>query len=70
MHEKRNIEQELLADLEAIKAHRRGEVDLRTRPRTCLRLPIFERMYLSQYEFAGYFGVSVRTVQKWEQGRR
>ena len=41
MHEKRNIEQELLEDLEAVKAHRRGEVDLRTRSRTCLRPPIF-----------------------------
>ena len=25
---------------------------------------------MSQSEFASYFGVSVRTVQDWEQGRR
>ena len=25
---------------------------------------------MSQAEFASYFGVSVRTVQDWEQGRR
>lgn len=28
------------------------------------------RLHLSQQEFAHYFGVSVRTIQEWEQHRR
>lgn len=29
-----------------------------------------ERLNVSQYEFAHMIGVSVRTLQNWEQGRR
>ncbi len=28
------------------------------------------KLHLSQKEFANYFGVSVRTIQEWEQHRR
>ena len=31
---------------------------------------IRQKLHLSQDEFAGYFGVSVRTIQEWEQHRR
>jgi putative transcriptional regulator len=31
---------------------------------------IREHMHLSQMAFAGLMGVSVRTIQEWEQGRR
>ena len=31
---------------------------------------IREKLHLSQKEFAHYFGVSVRTIQEWEQNRR
>ncbi len=31
---------------------------------------IREKLHVSQKEFAGYFGVSVRTIQEWEQHRR
>ena len=31
---------------------------------------IREKLHVSQSEFAGYFGVSVRTIQEWEQHRR
>ena len=31
---------------------------------------IRRKVEMSQSEFAGYFGVSKRTVQEWEQGRR
>src|SRR5580693_1139138 len=31
---------------------------------------IREKLHVSQKEFAGYFGVSVRTLQEWEQHRR
>ena len=29
-----------------------------------------EKLHLSQKMFAAFFGVSVRTLQEWEQGRR
>ena len=31
---------------------------------------IRKKLHVSQKEFAGYFGVSVRTLQEWEQHRR
>ncbi|OGT64702.1 MAG: hypothetical protein A3J38_01975 [Gammaproteobacteria bacterium RIFCSPHIGHO2_12_FULL_45_9] len=31
---------------------------------------IRDRLHLSQEQFASYFGVSVRTIQEWEQHRR
>lgn len=31
---------------------------------------IRDEMHLSQIAFAGLMGVSVRTIQEWEQGRR
>ncbi len=31
---------------------------------------IREKLHVSQTEFASYFGVSVRTIQEWEQHRR
>ena len=31
---------------------------------------IRQKIGMSQQEFAGYFGVSKRTIQEWEQGRR
>src|SRR5687768_15334985 len=31
---------------------------------------IRQKVKMSQQDFAGYFGVSRRTVQEWEQGRR
>lgn len=31
---------------------------------------IRKKLNMSQSEFARYFGVSVRTIQDWEQGRR
>lgn len=31
---------------------------------------IRDKLHLSQEQFANYFGVSVRTIQEWEQHRR
>jgi putative transcriptional regulator len=69
---KRNIEQELLEDLEVVKAYKRGERTLRTRTFVKVSPPaeIRSRLNLSQDAFAGLLGVSVRTLQEWEQGRR
>ena len=64
---KRNIGAELLEGVRAIK---RGEGR-----RTELQFPrdvaaVREKIGLSQAAFAGLLGVSVRTLQEWEQGRR
>jgi putative transcriptional regulator len=68
----RDIGQEILDGIQEIKAHQAGKIDLRTRE---LREPsspqeIRRRLNLSQSAFAGLMGVSLRTVQDWEQGRR
>lgn len=69
---KRDIGQEILDGLRDIKAHKAGEKVLRTHT---LKAPapvhvIRAQMKLSQAAFAGLMGVSLRTVQDWEQGRR
>jgi putative transcriptional regulator len=70
---KRNIEQELTEDLENLKAFHRGEKELVTRTVDLTVSPpaeIRKRLNVSQHAFAGLLGVSVRTIQDWEQGRR
>lgn len=68
----RDIGQEILQGIREIKTHNAGKGNLRTR---ILKTPappeeIRNRLKLSQAAFAGLMGVSVRTVQDWEQGRR
>ena len=63
----RDIGQEVLDGIQSIKAGK-GR-------RYTVRIPqdvkaIRERMKLSQAEFSSRLGVSVRTLQEWEQGRR
>ena len=62
---KRNVGMEILEGLRQLK---RGEVGrVVTVPSiTSIR----ERTGLSQAKFAALLGVSVRTLQEWEQGRR
>ncbi len=69
---KRAIGQEILDGIQEIKAYKVGRVDLRTRTLTVPAAPqaIRGQLNLSQAAFAGLMGVSVRTVQDWEQGRR
>jgi putative transcriptional regulator len=69
---KRDIGAEILAGLKEIKEFKHGKVRLKT---VTLSEPlssrqIRERLKLSQSAFASMMGVSVRTVQDWEQGRR
>lgn len=70
--DKRDIGQEILDGLREIKAHKEGKVDLRKRmfqpppPANEIRA----KLQLSQTAFAGLMGVSLRTLQDWEQGRR
>ncbi|MDK1119572.1 MAG: helix-turn-helix domain-containing protein [Anaerolineae bacterium] len=68
----RNIGLEILEGIREIKAFKEGKVNLVTRE---LRDPshpkkIRSRLKLSQVAFAGLMGVSVRTLQDWEQDRR
>ena len=68
----RDIGLEILEGLREIKAFKAGEVDLKTRQLKEPASPkaIRTRLNLSQAAFAGLMGVSLRTVQDWEQGRR
>jgi putative transcriptional regulator len=68
----RNIGEEILEGLREIKAHKAGKNNLRT---SRLKEPappqvIRAKLNLSQAAFAALMGVSLRTVQDWEQGRR
>jgi len=67
MTKKRNIGQEILEGLRAVKRGkgRRIEVKLPDNVQA-----IRERTGLSQSAFAALLGVSTRTLQEWEQGRR
>ena len=62
---RRNIGQEILDGLQQLKRGDRGRV---------LSVPsvaaVREKTGLSQPDFAKLLGVSVRTLQEWEQGRR
>ena len=69
---KRNIGNEILEGLQEIKDWEKGKVQLKT---TTLSIPsepsvIRSKLQLSQAAFAGFLGVSKRTLQDWEQGRR
>jgi len=69
---KRDIGIEILEGIREVKAYKAGKKTLRTRT---LKAPapvreIRTKLKLSQSAFAGLMGVSVRTIQDWEQGRR
>jgi putative transcriptional regulator len=68
----RDIGNEILEGIREIKAYKASGINLRTHK---LKEPappqvIRARLKLSQAAFAGLMGVSLRTVQDWEQGRR
>ena len=63
----RNIGQEILRGIRDIKAGRAGR---RFTARTYAIVRAREKSGLSQAKFAALLGVSVRTLQDWEQGRR
>lgn len=68
----RNIAQEILDGIREIKAFKVGEGELKTRTLSDPASPqvIRSKLKLSQVTFADLMGVSLRTVQEWEQGRR
>lgn len=69
---KRDIGNEILEGIQEIKAYKAGHGHLRTRTLKEPASPytIRKNLNLSQSAFAGMMGVSLRTVQDWEQGRR
>jgi putative transcriptional regulator len=68
----RNIGTEILEGIQQIKAYKAAGIQLRTHTLKRAAPPrrIRARLKLSQAAFAGLMGVSLRTVQDWEQGRR
>lgn len=62
---KRSIGQEILAGIRQLKGGGHGRIT--TVPSVS---SIREKTGLSQPKFAALLGVSVRTLQEWEQGRR
>lgn len=69
---KRDIGLEILEGIREVKAYKAGTKKLRVHT---LKQPappkvIRTKLKLSQSAFAGLMGVSLRTVQDWEQGRR
>lgn len=65
MKRARNVGFEILAGVRQLKRGQKGKV-------TTIRSisGIRKRTGMSQAKFAGLLGVSVRTLQDWEQGRR
>lgn len=68
----RNIGQEILDGIKEIKRFKKGEISLsaHTLSEPSAAKAIRKRLKLSQSAFAGLMGVSPRTIQDWEQGRR
>ena len=68
----RDVGAEILNGIREIKAHKAGQIALKTRELKESASPqtIRAQLKLSQLAFAGLMGVSLRTVQDWEQGRR
>ena len=68
----RNVGIEILEGIREIKAYKAGRGALRTYKLSQPAPPqeIRAKLQLSQAAFASLMGVSLRTVQDWEQGRR
>lgn len=77
--QQRNIGEEILEGLQAMQAHREGQLTLRTYtiegppplPEVTARLirETRERLKVSRGVFARQLRVNERTLEKWEQGR-
>jgi len=68
----RDIGLEILEGLNEISNFKQGKVQLKTTELSEPSEPkvIRSKLKLSQSAFAGLLGVSMRTLQDWEQGRR
>lgn len=75
---KRNLFKELKEGLEEIKQHQEGKTTLKTykveaKPKVCVSADLIretrELLHLSRGVFARKLRVSLRTLERWEQGR-
>lgn len=75
---KRSLFRELMAGVDAMRAHREGRVTLRTHHVEPLSVPTVdpefvretrEALQMSRRVFAFKIGVNPRTLERWEQGR-
>jgi putative transcriptional regulator len=68
----RDLGKEILEGLNEIKQFKKGKIKLRIQELSEPSPPkvIRCKLKMSQSAFAGLMGVSVRTLQDWEQGRR
>ncbi len=68
----RDVGAEILDGLQEISEFKKGHIKLRATELSEPSEPrvIRARLKLSQSAFAGLLGVSMRTLQDWEQGRR
>lgn len=68
----RDVGAEILQGINEIKQFKKGVVSLKTSKLSEPSPPkvIRSKLNLSQSDFAGLMGVSLRTLQDWEQGRR
>lgn len=69
---RRDIGKEILQGLNEIRSFKKGNVALKITELSEPSKPevIRSKLKLSQSAFAGLLGVSIRTLQDWEQGRR
>ena len=69
---KRDVGAEILEGIDEIQEYKKGRINLKTTRLAALSEPkaIRSKLALSQSAFAGLLGVSLRTLQDWEQGRR
>ena len=68
----RDIGAEILEGLKEIQEYKKGKIKLKMTRLSAPSEPkaIRSKLALSQSAFAGMLGVSLRTLQDWEQGRR
>lgn len=70
---RRDLNAELLESIAEVKAGKIGRVSVVTREGLVVDSPVAKARVvsrLSQSQFAKLLGVSLRTLQEWEQGRR
>ena len=74
MAKRTGVGQEVETALEEVLAHVRGEAELPCRivddPTADRIVALRKRLKLSRRKFADRFGLDVRALQEWEQGRR
>lgn len=70
----KNRQSDLIAAVQEMRAHRKGEISLETRtvhvPVNVDVASIRKNFGLTQKEFADHYGFKLSALKEWEQGRR